>query len=440
MSSTSAPSLTPSSATVPLPDRSGTLHGGSSHHRWWDRCSAPAGAGAGSPAVPAGPVWSARGPRRSHRPRRGWAKLLMVKDNDRAVEMAKRFEAGEADYQTDIKWWELAQEADAEVLTGIPGSGSTGGAVLGDDDDQDDTLGDTLAKPNADGAPSNGSTNAQPVIAPVRVPVPSLTDVFQGDSQHPRFEVRSFAVQPNDPALNHTRAPWSIRKTTSGHWEFFVVPTHSIFRSATMTPLDALITQLAWQARDLTHDHGEETPFVEFLFALREKYNVKSKLDPAALSAESLAQLADAATSVVGRVPADVLRSFFEDCGPSLQDRIRLAMAQRGASNPQGAISDGRFLQYAPPRTIADFILVNPEHFFDGTYWIDEYSTLDFGSGVATEEARKRVLSYYASLLADTVWLAEQGVEELGNCSRERLLRASLATALIAPTAQSVTQ
>ena len=109
-------------------------------------------------------------------------------------------------------------------------------------------------------------------------------------------------------------------------------------------------------------------------------------------------------------------------------------MASRGVTNPHGAIDDGRFLQYASPIIINDFVLSNPAMFFDGNYWDEPYSALDFGSSVATDEAKARTLRHYGGLLADAVWLAQQAPSELEVMTRERLMRAYLATELLAPT------
>ena len=112
-----------------------------------------------------------------------------------------------------------------------------------------------------------------------------------------------------------------------------------------------------------------------------------------------------------------------------------MAMASRGVSNPHGAVDDGRFLQYASPTVISEFVLTNPNMFFDGQYWDEAYVALDYGSSVATDEAKACLLGHYGGLLADAVWLAQQAPSDLEGMSRERLMRASLATELLARTA-----
>src|SRR6266571_9284276 len=59
-----------------------------------------------------------------------YSKLLVVKDNDAATAMAKRFYAGESEYQTDAKWWELVEDADRQLLTPTPASAPAEGENL----------------------------------------------------------------------------------------------------------------------------------------------------------------------------------------------------------------------------------------------------------------------------------------------------------------------
>ncbi|MEY2563602.1 MAG: hypothetical protein QOH88_1795 [Verrucomicrobiota bacterium] len=361
----------------------------------------------------------------------GWAKLLVVPDNERAKRMFRNFEAGEPDYQTDRKWWELAEQADADVLRN---SGGTGG----ESDDDDDLGGEQSPTPEG-GEQQQGETRADPV-QPQRQPVPNLSQVYQDDITSQRYEVQAFSVAKDDPFLasgelfdptKDADTAWALKRSASGPWSFYVNLKHPVFQSTTMTPMDALLTQIAFTAADFARAHGPQ-PFAQILSKLRARYAASSYLNPAVLSADAMAQLIDIARSVTGRVDAETLRAFFDDIGPSHQDAVRITMASRGVANPQGSVEDGSFLQYATPRTISDFVLTHPEAFFDGQYWDDQYSTLDYGSAAATDEARKGVTSYYASLLADAVWLAQQGSSGLETATRERLMRASLATVLLA--------
>ena len=55
-----------------------------------------------------------------------YAKLLIVQDNERAEDMAKKFHDGDPAFQTDTKWWELVQEQDHQLLV-VSGSTAASG-------------------------------------------------------------------------------------------------------------------------------------------------------------------------------------------------------------------------------------------------------------------------------------------------------------------------
>ena len=366
----------------------------------------------------------------------GWSRILVVPDNERAKTMARRFDAGESDYETDHKWWELAEEADADVLRDGSSSGTRTSETLGGDEEisSEETLGDG-ATDGSDLEPTTSDAAEQRTPAPLRTRLAGLTQQYSDELTGQRYDVKAFAVEATDPALDELDCPWTIRRTSAGPWEFYVDTSAAAFRSMTLTPLDALLTQLAWLISDFERgQQGSQWTFGAILVGLRARYATSSMLTPQEMVSESLAELVNLARSIVGRISKEDALTFFDDLSPSRQESIRVTMASRGVTNPHGAIDDGRFLQYASPSIINDFILSNPAMFFDGNYWDEPYSTLDFGSSVATDEAKARAIRYYGGLLADSVWLAQQAPSDLEAMSWERLVRAFLATALLSPT------
>ena len=362
----------------------------------------------------------------------GWSRILVVPDNDRALAMFRRFDAGESEYQTDEKWWELVEEAEAAVLQGGTPPASTHETLGGEHE------GSSIETPGGqlDPVPSHPAADSQGASTPpIRARLPSLTRHYTDDLTTQRYEVEAFAVEADDPLLEGSRCPWRTRRTTAGPWEFYVNLRAPAFRSMTLTPLDALLNEIAWLASDFERGQGSRWTFGAILTALRDKYARASLLQPQDLVLESTAQLVDIARSIVGQISQGDARTSFDALSPSRQESIRVAMASCEVTNPHGAIDDGRFLQHASPRIISEFVLSNPALFFDGHYWDEQYSPLDYGSSVATDEARARLLSHYGGLLADAVWLAQQAPGDLEAMSRERLMRASLAIALLAPTA-----
>ncbi len=362
-----------------------------------------------------------------------WAKLLVVRDDVRAREMAKRFENAEPEYQTDTKWYELAEEEDNKNL--LSGGSGSGGATLGGGAGLQPTTQPGQA-PIGSGPLAPGPIAMPPVTggAPSlpSQPIREFSREFRDELTGQLFSVVAFAGGPAESVPGGQ--PWQLRKTSTGNWCYYVNPSHPVFQSATLTPLDALLFQIAHFAEDIEENQGTPHKLPAILASLRKKYAIQYRLDTVELAQKAAASLKQIAVSVAERASPETLASFFNDeCSPNTQEHIRGAMARRATANPQQAIQDGRFLQYGPPQVIMDFVMLHPEELFDGKFWDEQYVNVDFGSSAANEEARKRVLSYYASLMADAVWLAQLDESEKA-ATRERLLRASLATDLLAPT------
>ena len=47
-----------------------------------------------------------------------WSRILVVRDNDRAIEMAAKFQDNDPEYLDDEKWYQLVEEQDNAVLGG----------------------------------------------------------------------------------------------------------------------------------------------------------------------------------------------------------------------------------------------------------------------------------------------------------------------------------
>jgi hypothetical protein len=361
----------------------------------------------------------------------GWANVLVVKDNDRAEEMAKKFHEGVAEYQPDTKWWELVEEEDNRLLTpsgGVGASpGSSGGASL-----PGFGSGAGGSTPSAGGGPGTGV--APSPSPPRRNAIPSLTREYRHDATSLRWDVKAFEVAPSDPDLARADRPWLLRRLPDGTAEFFVNTNHAIFRSATMTELDALLCELAYKAADFTRSQSNAPSFAEILADLRDQYGGPLKLDPVALLNSTEILFRAIARAWPFGIDSTDATKLFNELPSRDREAIHHRMAIRSVANPQEVITNGRFLEFAPPRVVVDFVVAHPDLFFDGHCWDDSYAVLDYLHPAATEEAQKRVVQNYEALLADAVWLSEQDAADLEVAPRERVLRATLAVELLAPT------
>jgi len=248
-----------------------------------------------------------------------------------------------------------------------------------------------------------------------------------------RWDVQAFAVEDTHPSLTGGQ-PWNLTKRADGVDKFILNTAHPVFASATLTPLDAMLAELAWAAMDFQRGTQGTARFSAVLAELRLRYCGIHALDPVALATEARQVLASVAASLASNITAQDATTLFSDLPTTDQEAILQKMASRSAGSPQAVIGSGRFLEYAPPRVILEFVVSHPELFFDGKCWDDAYGTLDYGIPSATQQAQSRVVRYYESLLADAVWIADQDTADIPETDRSRLLRAQLAIDLLAPT------
>ena len=154
-------------------------------------------------------------------------------------------------------------------------------------------------------------------------------------------------------------------------------------------PLDALLAELAWSATDFLRGDQTNMPFGLILTDLRERYAATTKLDPVTMSGEAALTLSEMTKSLPNQLDAAEGSALFNEFSESEKEAILQKMATRTLIDPQAAISAGRFLEYAPRASILAFFSRHPELFFDGRYWDDPYSELDYGRPSVTEEAKE---------------------------------------------------
>lgn len=351
-----------------------------------------------------------------------WARVLVVQDNDLAEEMARRFEKGEPAYLPDDEWWKLIEEVDSKLLT------------PDDEETDEENLSGFAAEESDDSSRSESTAEPDTDPAPPRDVIASLTREYHHEATGQRWDIRSFKVHPADPELLPPGAPWCLRRSASGEHEFLVDSSHPVFKSATMTDLDALLSQLAWSASDFVKGRQDAPSFAVVLADLRQRYAGVLELDAIDIKAQAESVIGQIARAWSSGVDTDDCQTLFsEDLTATQQEGIYRVMAARSVVDPSLAVREGRFLEYAAPHVVLAFVEAHPELFLDGRCWEEPYSTLSYPTEAAADEARQRVRRHYVTLLSDAVWLAEQEPDDLAVTSRGRLLRASLAVDLLTP-------
>ena len=358
-----------------------------------------------------------------------WSRVLVVRDNDRAQQMAASFAENDPEYLTDERWWQLVQEQDVEVLSGGASDKATplpqgfidqGGAT-------------TLVKESSP-PPYAPFPISSPPPAPARRLLHELTRKYVHPTFRVEYEIQAYAVDMADSDLPQG-LPWLLRlqDVATRTYEFLVSTEHDVFRSTTMTFLDALLVELTWRTVDFLKGQSQEPQFALVLAEFRRQYCVETRLDPQAVIAFAnsvLVDIARAAPRLVGREGGE--RAFSELTKPE-QESIATRMARRGVADHRPLIADGRFWEYADPQSLRGLVVRRPELFFDGHYWEDPYTALDFGVDTVTNETRGRVTARYEAYLEDAEWLANQTQSDLERANRDTVIRALCSLRLLRP-------
>ncbi len=350
----------------------------------------------------------------------GYSKILIVSDNNLAMEMAKRFYRHERNYLSDEKWYELVEEEDRKLLTEEVGRETS----LSSQDGIDPLI-------ENDHEISEGSTRIE---EPLREKISSLSQTYSEKESGFEWNVIAYSVEESDPELESSKAPWVLKKRPDGMWRFYINLNHSIFRSITMTQIDALLAELSYVGFDFLRSHGQGITFSNLLSSLREKYNQINTLDTITLHAKSKEIFSIIARALKKNMESIDSVNLYESLSSNDQQTIQRNMALKAIHEPSLEIKSGRFIEFSTPEAIIILFEKTPELFFDGNVWDEKYSTIQYETLEYTDIARKQIVRFYSGLLHDLSWLSKSDPNELEYVSRNRILRASLSLDILTTT------
>lgn len=360
-----------------------------------------------------------------------WSRVMVVQDNDRAQEMATRFASAEADYLTDEKWWQLVEEQDKRLL----GDTSGGGPEIPDgflDDPEPDQF---QAPSDPEPAPEPASpTPPTPPAPPPRRTIFELTRRFVHPTFRAEFEVEAFEVRPDDPDLPRGQA-WALvmADVATRTYGFLVDTAHEVFRSTTMTPLDALLVELTHRTIEFLRGHSQEASVASVLADYRAEYAGETRLDEQEIIALAANVLSDICRAIPGLIEPGTASTLHTELTDREKEDIARRMAARHVGDPKSLIADGRAWEYADGPAARRLFQRRPGLFLDGHYWEDTWATLDFGAPSVTDEARAATVARYDAYLGDAVWLADQTPADLARVSRDAVIRATCSLRLLRP-------
>ena len=349
-----------------------------------------------------------------------WSRVLVVKDNGRAQEMADLFAKGETEYLDDDRWWDLVEDQDKEVLR------------------QPDERSDPPDIPDgfvdeSESSPEGGDVDEPEFPSPPpRRSLHELTRKFEHPTLRVEYEIESFAVQPDDPGLV-AGSPWAfhLSDVATRTYTFLVDLRNEMFRSTTMTPIDALLTELTYRTLDYLKGQAQGITLAGVLADFRNVYCVDARLDPSEIIALAGAVLDEIARVVPSLLAPGQGSDLYSELTEAEQRAVSQRMANRNLAKPNESVSTGAFWAYADYGSLRGLFLRHPELFLDGRYWGDSYEKLDYGASQVTEGAKADVLSRYDAFLRDAVWLANQTPADLEGTNRDMLIRATCSVRLL---------
>lgn len=363
-----------------------------------------------------------------------WSRILAVKNNERAMEMADLFNKGDPEYQTDDKWYALVEEEDRGIVGATPTATGPGSATPAAPDgflDEGDEA--SAVDSGANSQLGGGAGPNETVVVPLRQKLHELSRVYKHPLLKVEFTVEAFVVGAGDRDLPR-KAPWVLKIEDPGTRTFLFLfnPEHPVFRSVTMTPMDAVLCELAFKTYEFLRETSPDSAvFATILADLRGEYADDTKLDPKSIIAFADKALRDIAQSIGVIGDASTFGALFSGMPQVAQDKLRRKLASTGISSAQAVIDSGEFLGYAEAADIRLFMRQHPELFFDGKFWAQPFSSLDYGDVNVNEEARARVIERYDAYMADAVWLASQSPRDLDRCDRDELIRATLSVRIL---------
>ena len=264
-----------------------------------------------------------------------WKRILIVKDNNRASDMASKFHEGHPEYHDDTKWWELVEEADRELLRGQPGGPLTGSDGDSKDDESGGLVDDILGGSDEPGTAGDGVPEDEPEEKKnyPRDPMPSLTQRYVHSASGHTWSIEAFSVDPRDQDLGQD-LPWRLlmADTATRTYHFLVSMGHEAFRSMTLTPRDALLMELAWMTADYLRDTPDPPTLSAILAEFRQTYGEDENIDARQMQPDAVEILGVIARAFLKNVPQADRASLFNDLSSDDQQSIMRVGKPKGAA------------------------------------------------------------------------------------------------------------
>jgi hypothetical protein len=298
---------------------------------------------------------------------------------------ARKFWAGDADYQTDQKWWEqvLAHEErvkQAKLARATGGGGAADEdavlAALGDGGAVEDTaLAAEGEDTSADTPPAPKSETVQERLAryiAASTAVPELSrDFGLPDLGLIKVEARALTGPIHD--ADGAPTPIWLAQGAGGTATALIDATHDAFTKLGLEYAELLLTEVSAALKVKADSHQTHA---QIATRLRATCLPDTAIDSAVIRAQAGELLADIRQRMAENVGDDPQRALsFLD--PDEQTLTETALIADGADSLTATLGgSGQFIQYAPPLYLVKLLESWPEAFMEGRVFTGAYTSL----------------------------------------------------------------
>jgi hypothetical protein len=355
--------------------------------------------------------------------------LLVVKNNDVAVEYARKFDEGDSRFSSDTEWYRLVQEADEDLLSTGGGAKPHSTPTDGEVDEELDGVIDLEDDNDTENIPP--STEIDPQILSYRQELlASLSRDYVDDLTAMRFQIEAYSVDETHPKLVQISRPWYLERGPRGNYSFYVNREDVIFGDM-FTALDALLAEISHNIALLNRDQVTPPDFSSVLGSLRAKYIEDNSINVDYLAQAANQELDIIAKHLVERFGPEDNMALFNELTANEQRIITSNMATNGVSDSQLVLTTGMFLEFSSPYTVLNFVERHPEIFFDDILWEMKFSSISFEDIDAKKIAQDSVLRNFTSFINDVIWLSNQSSTEMDEGDKNLVLRASVSLEML---------
>lgn len=356
--------------------------------------------------------------------------------HQQAASWGQLYARGDAEYQSDLKWWEAVVEHEEKAarknIEPAPAGEADESVVL---EALGGSLNDEAASPSSDSKQpgeddaNNGSKKPAPqslkeradILRNASRPLPSLSRLYRIPSIQGELDIKAWAVpfgSIQSKQENSESSPFWLNSIGGGRAEIFIDEGHSSLRNSGLEETDLAIAEVAFhlgtQRSAFTSGHTMSTLIIELReFSFRDLSIDFSTIQESARSLfenirerliQNVEENPERAWTILNEAQISELEAIYSGNG------IKLVS------------TDSRFIEHVPASYVARLFENWPEVFTDGKVFDDIYGPLVFA------ETKKQVASKISSLLFDCAYVASTENEVI---STNELKRARLATQIL---------